>query len=163
MSKIRGLKRKWLEMRNELYELSYEREDNINEIFIAQSFEYSRKINLRHKKELVNDLLEIFDRKTETGKYDYLIWFDLDDIMESSIMIFKDSEEFKSFVSSKMNYDEETDNDFFLKVVDSFSSAIYEMLFERFDKKNMHIFKGGNISEGYDKPIMIYMKGDKNK
>ena len=55
-------------MRNELYELSYESEDNINEIFIAQSFEYSRKINLRHKKELVNDLLEIFDRKTETGK-----------------------------------------------------------------------------------------------
>ena len=83
--------------------------------------------------------------------------------MESSILIFKDSEEFKSFVSSKMNYDEETDNDFFLKVVDSFSSAIYEMLFERFDKKNMHIFKGGNRSEGYDKPIMIYMKGDKNK
>lgn len=99
--KLRGLKRKWQSMLNNLDKLSETINIDDNVIFIRESFQYfNRKISTSYKIELFNKLISILNNKKDDSRI-YLLWYYPTDIFESVILIFNNLEELKRFIKRK--------------------------------------------------------------
>lgn len=103
--KLRGLKRKWKLMIDNLDKLAINVDYADDEIFIKESFDYfDRKISTPYKIELFDKLLHILNiKQKQDGKRCYLLWYLPNDIFESSILIFNGFIELENFLKER-NY-----------------------------------------------------------
>ena len=155
--KIRGLRRRWQSMIRK-FKLKLA-DASLDEVFFEESFSTEAgRIKGPYKRQIFKLLVDSFQWRVNALNEPWsLLWLQLDDILESSILIFKNEQEFIDFFRAKLGNDPNSDQLVLQMIKLEDLPREYAFYFDTFEISEGYLFRGIDIDRDEDYVYYFYL------